>query len=200
LPDRCNRAAIAVQGIGGHDLALQRDQAQHFECRLQFAARIGCHRGQCQAQTRGESLDHHPGPRTLARTLALVARAPQRLAVEGDHITIAEQQRDLRQNPTEGRIQRPRVDHPEHGGEGIMRGDGMLELQEAPENMLFCPTEVCHLGTAGCPAENRDEANDQQLAKVVARIVGTRIGDVIEGGKEDVVHSEQSCHAAFAIR
>ena len=62
----------------------------------------------------------------------------------------------------------------------------MLELQEAPENMLFCPTEVCHLGTAGCPAENRDEANDQQLAKVVARIVGTRIGDVIEGGKEDV--------------
>jgi hypothetical protein len=33
LPDRCNRAAIAVQGIGGHDLAFQRDQAWHFEGR-----------------------------------------------------------------------------------------------------------------------------------------------------------------------
>ena len=62
----------------------------------------------------------------------------------------------------------------------------MPELQEVSENMLFCPTEVCHLGTVCCPAENRDEAYDQQFAKVVARVVGTRIGDVIEGGEENV--------------
>ena len=35
--DGCNRAAIAVQRIGGHDLALGRDQAKHFDRRLQFA-------------------------------------------------------------------------------------------------------------------------------------------------------------------
>ena len=52
--------------------------------------------------------------------------------------------------------------------------------------MLFCATEVCHLGTAGRPAEHRDEAYDQQFAKVVPRVVGAGIGDVIEGGEEDI--------------
>ena len=62
----------------------------------------------------------------------------------------------------------------------------MRELQEASENMLFCPTEVCHPGTTGRPAECRDEAHDQQFAKVVTRGISTRIGDVIEGGAENV--------------
>ncbi len=62
----------------------------------------------------------------------------------------------------------------------------MPELQEVPENMLFCPTEVCHLGTAGRPAEHCDKAHDQQFAKVLPRVVGAGIGDVIEGGEEDV--------------
>ncbi len=115
-----------------------------------------------------------------------VARAPQRLAVDGDHVTIAEQHRDLRQNPTEGRIQRLRVDHPEHRREGIMRWDGMPEFQEVSENMLFYAIKVRHLGTAGRPAEHRDGANDQQFAKVVARVVGAGIGDLIEGGEEDI--------------
>jgi hypothetical protein len=49
--------------------------------------------------------------------------------------------------------------------------------------MLFCPTKVWHLSTAGSPAENRDETHDQKFTKVVTRVVGTRVGDVIEGGK-----------------
>ena len=143
---------------------------------------VGRHRGQRQAQPGGIGRDHHPGPRALA----LVARAPQRLAVDGDHVTIAEQHRDLRQNPTEGRIQRLRVDHPKHRREGIMRWDGMPEFQEVSENMLFCPPEVRHLGTIRRPAEHRDEAYDQQFAKVVTRVVGPGIGDVMEGGEEDI--------------
>ena len=67
-----------------------------------------------------------------------------------------------------------------------MRWDGMPELQEAPENIRFCPTETCHPGTAGRPAENCDKAYDQQFAKVVPRVVGAGIGDVIEGGEEDI--------------
>ena len=62
----------------------------------------------------------------------------------------------------------------------------MLELQEAPENMLLCPTEVRHLGTTGRPAEHRDKAHDQKFAKVMTRVVGPGIGDVIEGGEEDI--------------
>jgi hypothetical protein len=67
-----------------------------------------------------------------------------------------------------------------------MRWDGLPELQEVSENMFFCATEVCHPGTAGRPAENCDKAYDQQVAKVVPRVVGTRIRDVIEGGEEDI--------------
>ena len=67
-----------------------------------------------------------------------------------------------------------------------MRRDRMSELQEAPENMLFCSPEGCHLGAVGCSAEHGDKAHDQQFAKVVTRIVSPGIGDVVEGGKKDV--------------
>ena len=67
-----------------------------------------------------------------------------------------------------------------------MRWDGMPEFQEVSENMLFCPPEVRHLGTIRRPAEHRDEAYDQQFAKVVTRVVGPGIGDVMEGGEEDI--------------
>jgi hypothetical protein len=53
----------------------------------------------------------------------------------------------------------------------------MHGLQEAPENMLFCPTKICHLSIAACPAQNRDKACDLQVAKVMPRVVCTRIAD-----------------------
>jgi len=62
----------------------------------------------------------------------------------------------------------------------------MPELKEAPENMLFCSPEGCHLGAVGCSAEHGDKAHDKQFAKVVSRVVGPGIGDVIEGGEKDV--------------
>jgi hypothetical protein len=36
------------------------------------------------------------------------------------------------------------------------------------------------------PAAHRDKTRDQQFAKVVTRVVGPGIGDVVEGGKENV--------------
>jgi hypothetical protein len=62
----------------------------------------------------------------------------------------------------------------------------MPELQEAPENMLFCSPEGCHLGAVGREAEHGDKAHDKQFAKVVTRVVGPGIGDVVEGGEKDV--------------
>ena len=175
-----------MQRIRCHDLALERDQAEHFERRLQFASVIGGHCGQRQAQARRVGRDHHPGPRALPRILALVARAAQRLAINGDHIAHSEEGCDLCQHPPKGRIQCLRIDHPEHRREGVVRRDRMLELQEASENMLFCPTEVRHLGTTGCPAEPCCKAHDQEFAKLVTRVAGSGIGDVIESGEENV--------------
>jgi|GEM_PF-4994841 len=62
----------------------------------------------------------------------------------------------------------------------------MPELQEAPENMLFCSPERCHLGAGDREAEHGDKAHDKQFAKVVTRVVGPGIGDVVEGGEKDV--------------
>ena len=67
-----------------------------------------------------------------------------------------------------------------------MRRYRMPELQESPENMLFCSAEGYHPGTAGRPAEHGDKAHDRQFAKVVTRVGSPRIGDVVEGGQEDV--------------
>jgi len=48
-------------------------------------------------------------------------RTVQRLAVDGDHIAVAEERRNLRQHPPEGGIQHLRIDQPEHRGIGVMR-------------------------------------------------------------------------------
>ena len=103
----------------------------------------------------------------------------------------AEQGCDPGQHPPEGRIQRLRIDHPEHRGIGVMRGYRRPELQEAPENMLLCPAEGCHLGAVRRPAEHRDKAHHKQFTQVVARIVGPGIVDVIEGGEKDVHAGER---------
>ena len=60
--DRCNRAAIAMQRIGGHDLALERDQARNFDRRLQFATMVGGHRDQCRGPASDATGRHRPRP------------------------------------------------------------------------------------------------------------------------------------------
>jgi len=52
--------------------------------------------------------------------------------------------------------------------------------------MLFFSPEGRHPGAVGCAAEHGDKAHDKQFAKVVTRVVGPEIGDVVEGGKKDV--------------
>jgi len=41
-----------MERIGGHNLALESDQAKHLKRRLQYATMVGGHRGQRQAQPR----------------------------------------------------------------------------------------------------------------------------------------------------
>ena len=62
----------------------------------------------------------------------------------------------------------------------------MLELEEVSENAFFRPTESCHLGTRRRAAEHRHERDDEQLAEVMSGVLGAGIGDVLEGGQEQV--------------
>jgi len=52
----------------------------------------------------------------------------------------------------------------------------MSELQEASENMLFCPAERGHPGAVDRAAKRGGKAHDQLFAKVVTRIVCPGIG------------------------
>jgi len=146
------------------------------------SAAIGRHAGQRLAQPRRAGGDRHPRPRALAG----VASAAQGLAVDGDHIARAQERRDIGQPPSEGGVERRRIDHPEHGREGVVRGHGMLELQEVPENTFFRSAERRHLGAGRRAAEHRHEGDDTQLAKVVPGVPGAGIGDVLEGGQEQM--------------
>ena len=58
-----NRAAIAVEVIRRHNLALQLDQAEYIKRCLKFAAVVDRYRGQRQAQPGDIGRDHYPGPR-----------------------------------------------------------------------------------------------------------------------------------------
>ena len=67
-----------------------------------------------------------------------------------------------------------------------MRRDGVLELQEVPENVLFCAAEGGHLGTGRRPTQNRNERDYQQLSEVMPSVLGAGIRDAVKGGEEDV--------------
>ena len=178
--NRSNRTAIAVQGIGGHHLPLERDQAKRFDGGLQFRTPIGRHAGQRQAQPRRIGRDHHPRPAALSR----IAGPAQGLAVNGDHVAITKEGRDIGQHAPESRIERLGIDHPEHGREGVMRRNRVLELEETPENAFLCAPEGRHLGAGGRAAKDRHKGDDQQLTQVMSRVLGAGIGDIFEGGQD----------------
>jgi len=67
-----------------------------------------------------------------------------------------------------------------------MRRYRMPDLQEAFENMLFCPAEGCQLSTVCCSAKHSNKGHHKQFAKVVTRIVSPGIGHLVEGGKKEV--------------
>jgi len=92
---------------------------------------------------------HHPGPSTLP----LVACASQRLANDCDDIPSTEKGGDVNQNPPEGGIKSPAIDHQNTAWIGVVRRNGVLELQEAFENTLFRLIKGGHLGTTGRAAE-----------------------------------------------
>lgn len=68
----------------------------------------------------------------------------------------------------------------------------MLQVQEVPEQAFLRPPEYGHSGAGCCPAEHRDEGGDEKFAEVVARVVGTRIGNVVEGGQEEMHGGEKA--------
>jgi hypothetical protein len=180
--DRGNRTAIAVQSVPGHHLAAERDQPQSLDRRIEFRAPVGGHRRQRQTQPGSVGRDHHP--RSCA--LGLVARSAQGLAVDRDHVAVLHQRGNVGEHLAERSIERLGINHPEDIGECVVRWDGVLQPEEVPENMFFCAPKRRHLRAGARPAQYRYEGDHKQLAEVVARVTGARVGDSFEGGQENL--------------
>jgi hypothetical protein len=171
-----------VQRISRDHLALEVDQPLHLEPSIDLIAVLGRDRGERQPEARRIGRDHHSG-RAL---LPLVVGPLQQLAVDGDHTAFGQRRDKSRGDPSERGIERFWVQRAQHGRERVVRRDAMLELQEALEKLDLLPAELGHLRAAPCPAQHRDEGDDEQLDEVVPRVLGARIGNTLERGDEEL--------------
>lgn len=157
--DRRNLTTIAVERICGDNLPRERDQAENLESGVQFATLIAGQAGKRQAQSQRLGRDNHPG----VRALTLISSAAQRLAIDGDHIAVPEQCRDLHLHTPEGPVEHLRVDHAQNCREGIVRGDRMPELQEVTKNAFLCAAEGGPFGGGGRATHHRNEREDEKF-------------------------------------
>ena len=72
----------------------------------------------------------------------------------GDHVAVLQQRGNLRKHLAKGGIERLGIDHPEDIGECVVRRDGVLQLEEAPENVFFCAAERSHFRAGTRPAQH----------------------------------------------
>jgi len=114
----------------------------------------------------------------------LVVGAFERLAVDGDDATLGQRRDQSGDQRAERSIERLRVDQAEHGRERVVRWHAVLELQEALEKPELCASELGHLRAVLGAAQHGQKGNDQDLGQIVARVLGARVGDALERGKE----------------
>ena len=130
----------------------------------------------------------------------LPKRIDTRLAIDRDHVAVLQQGRHVGKNLSEGGVQRLGVDHAKDVREGVMRWNRMLQLQEVPEKTFFCSPKRRHLRAGTRAAEYRDEGDREQLAKVMPRVARARIGNVLEGGQEDLHRRKGSKRSPYTTK
>jgi hypothetical protein len=162
--------SVAVEGVARDDAALEIDEPQHLERRLDLVALLGCYGGQRELEARGEGRDHH----LRGEGLALVVGALQRLAVDGDDAALGQDRDEPGGQLTERGVERLRIEHAEHGRERVVRGDAVPELQETLEKPDLSAPKSGHLRAVLRTAEHREEGDDQYLSERVARVFGSR--------------------------
>jgi len=106
---------------------------------------------------------------------ALIGPA-QRLPVEGD---------DAFQRPGqgpgelgEGRLERFRLDQPEHPAEGVVAGRTMLQFQHLAQAAELRPGKQGHVRAVLRPAQHRRQGHEHQLQKIVPRVARPRIANL----------------------
>jgi hypothetical protein len=150
------------------------DQAAlHIQCRQQrryrgdFIAFIGhFFLSQRQAQLGGEGADH------VNRAVRAASGAAQAFAIDSDLLERAEQ--SLRP-AAEGILELLGIEQAEHAIHGVVRGNAILQWQEAPQPGLFNLSPLDRLHKTLCAREDGAYGNDQNLVQ--------GMGDVAPGSR-----------------
>jgi hypothetical protein len=77
-------------------------------------------------------------------------------------------------------LERGRIQQPEHAAEGVVAGNAVLQLKDAPKQLLFRLSEQRHLAAALRSTQNRRQRNEQNLPQLVPHVGGARIGQLAE--------------------
>jgi hypothetical protein len=93
---------------------------------------------------------------------------------------------ERRHQSAECRIERFRIDQPQHRRERVVRWDAVTQRQEFLEEFELGPAQQRHVGTGCRPAQDRDERDKQNLDKFMPDILGPRIGQVVERRQEQL--------------
>jgi len=186
---------LAVERIGGHDAALERQQLQQLRhCRDLVGLAVHSQLAQQPPMLSRPGMKHVQ--RRLARSF--VKRAAQRFAIDRHHAAQALgkalheadkaglERRGIKQPAQTKRFRR------EHAAEGVMAGNAMAQAKELTQARAKRCERERRLGVAKQPhvrailasAQHGAERNQQDLMQVVADILLPRVADLGKTGDE----------------
>ena len=172
--------ALAVERIGGHDRALQREHRQQLRHRGDLVRLgVGGDLRQHKALRAAPGTDHVQGRLAAgaiegaAQDLAVNRHNPLNRIGEAGH------------EPLEGGTEPRRIEQPEQPTEGVVAGQAVLQLEKAAQKGLFRFREPRHRHCTLTAAQHRAERDHQQLVEVVQPgIAGARVFQTLPAGDE----------------
>ena len=171
IDDLLSDRALAVECIGGHDRAFQRQHLQQLRHSGDLV-RLGIRSDLRQHQT----LFAAPGADHVQRRLAAgaIERTAQHLAVDRDNaLTVAG---ELRHEALKRCPELLRIKPAKQPAEGVVAGQTIGKLEETPQEGLFRPGIQPHVDRALATTQHAAQGNHQHLVEVMqGGIPGSRV-------------------------
>ena len=117
----------------------------------------------------------------------MVERAPERLAVDRDHLRQA--RAELRHEALEGGVETLWIKIAEQPAKGIMAWNAVAQAQKPAQKIFLRLTEQRHVGAVLAATQHRAKRNHKQFVQIMARIVAARIDDIAKTGRK-ILHGD----------
>src|SRR3990170_5941643 len=193
--DRGRGLLLTMQGVERDHGALQFQQVQQFHGgRNLVALVVDRHVPQRQPQPARPGADQVQSRPALGR----VEAAAERLAVQG-HVLAGQRTLEAGHPILQAAQELARVESREHPAEGVVRGEAVLQPQEAAEPFPLLAAETGHVDPTLRPADRRAQGDDDHVhQQVPAGIAAARVAHSLEVCKK--FNRLQTRHARTSLR